>query len=35
MGDRAQFADSAELAKLAELGAELSELDAELAELLK
>jgi hypothetical protein len=35
MGDRAQFADSAELAKLAELGAELTELDAELAELLK
>src|ERR1700722_924549 len=36
MGDRAQqSADSAELAKLSELGAELTELDAELAELLK
>jgi UDP-N-acetylmuramyl pentapeptide synthase len=35
LGDRAQFAGAAELAKLAELGAELTELDAELAELLK
>ena len=35
MGDRAQSADSAELTKLAQLGAELTELDAEFAELLK
>jgi len=35
LGDGAQSADSVELAKLAELGAELTELDAELAELLK
>ena len=35
MGGRTQSADAAELAKLAELGAELTELDAELAELLK
>ncbi len=35
MGDRPQLIDSAELAKLAELGAELTELGAELAELLK
>jgi hypothetical protein len=35
LGDRAQSADPAELAKLAELGAELIELDVELAELLK
>jgi hypothetical protein len=34
-GDRTQSVDVAELAKLAELGAELTELDAELAELLK
>jgi hypothetical protein len=35
LGDRTQSVDVAELAKLAELGAELTELDAELAELLK
>jgi hypothetical protein len=35
VGARAQFAGPAELALLAELGAELTELDAELAELLK
>jgi hypothetical protein len=35
LGDRAQPADASELAKLAELGAELSELEAELVELLK
>ena len=35
VGVRAQFAGPAELAILAELGAELSELEAELAELLK
>ena len=35
LGDRTQSVDAAELAKLAELGAELTELDAELAELLK
>jgi hypothetical protein len=34
LGDRVQSADPAELAKLAELGAELTELDAQLAELL-
>jgi len=34
-GERPQQADVAELAKLAELGAELIELEAELAELLK
>jgi hypothetical protein len=35
MGDRARSADAVELARLAELGAELIELEAELAELLK
>ena len=35
LGDRTQSVDVAELAKLAELGAELTELDAEFAELLK
>jgi hypothetical protein len=35
LGDRPQSADTAELAKLAELGAELIELEAELAELFK